>query len=349
MTEKPNKFYKKRSVVGYLGVTLRGLLMGGADVIPGVSGGTMALILGIYRELIASIKAIDLTALKLLFTGKFREFSEHINLPFLLALLFGIATAIISLAKIIPSLLYNYPYWTKGFFFGLIGASIFFVWKQIRRHDLISIALLFISAVGAYTLVGIMPFHTPETLPFIFFSGFIAICAMILPGISGAFILLILGKYSFILESLSKVIHERAFDHNLLVVLVFILGCAAGLLSFARFLNWLFQKYPDYTLAALAGLMLGSLRKIWPFQRPTESLSQNLQLLDEYLWPFPQLLQQLREYIYKKNLFFENYWPSNWEKTHLITLALVVIGFITVLSINYLAERKAPAKESPQK
>ena len=339
------QYYRDRSPLKYVTVSLRGFLMGAADVIPGVSGGTMALILGIYRELIASLRSFDYTALKLLLQGKLRDFSSHVNLPFLLSLLFGIAAAIISLAKIIPQLLYRYPTSTKAFFFGLIGASVFFVWRQIKVHDSITTALIFFSAISSYLIVGLLPFQTPESLPFIFFSGFIAICAMILPGISGAFILLILGKYLFILESLSNFIHNPGLSRDLAVITVFIAGCAVGLLSFARVLNWLFKKYPDYTTAILTGLMLGSLRKLWPFQKFDRAYQIGQDLLEQYLWFSPQFLDELSFYVRKKGLFLENYFPKSWDKSELLALGFFVFGLALVSTFNYL--EKYFSKDTP--
>ncbi len=318
-----NPAFQQRDLMGYLGVTLRGACMGGADVIPGVSGGTMALILGIYHELIASIRAFDLDALKLLFSAKFRELNRHLNLSFLLFLFVGIASAIITLAKIIPQLLQKYPAPVHGFFFGLILASIFLVWKSIEEHSWITLTFLVVGAIAAYLLVGMIPVSTPNSLTFIFFSGFFAIMAMILPGISGAFILLILGKYAYILDALHHVVHTRRFDHEFTVVVVFIAGCAVGLLSFARFLNWLLKRYPSQTLALLAGFMIGSLRRIWLFQEYT------------------------RQTFGKKSLVvaYKNFWPSahQWTSEYWLAVILVFVGVLLVFTLNWFAQKRTTA------
>lgn len=338
---KPSSFYQERNASGYVGVSLRGVLMGGADVIPGVSGGTMALIVGIYRELVASIKAFDITAIRLLLKGQVRDFSRHVNLPFLLALGMGILVAIGSLSKVLPKLLFTYPAPTKGFFFGLILASIYLVWQQIERHDVATGIMVLLGAVGAYYFVGLIPVQTPEHLGFIFLCGFIAICAMILPGISGAFLLLLLGKYAFILEALSNVIRHRKIDHNFLVVVVFAAGCACGLLAFSRFLNWLLDRFHAPTLAALTGLMIGSLRKIWPYQTGTPNFQTVTELTNEFFWPYrEEILFNLN----KKGMYMQNHWPSQWNSQYVLAAVLVVAGVMCVLTLDYVAKRRNPSE-----
>jgi putative membrane protein len=255
----------------------------------------------------------------------------------LLALLIGVATAIISLARILPHLLYTYPAPTRGLFFGLILASIYVVWHRVHRNDITTYVLLVLGALGAYLFVGLIPVQTPDHLTFIFLSGFIAICAMILPGISGAFLLLILGKYSYILEALSSVIHQRKFDHNLVVVIVFILGCVCGLLAFSRVLNWLLTRYNAFTLAMLTGLMIGSLRKIWPFQQPTEEALYVRPIIEQFHWPFAN---EILLSIDKKTLFLQNHWPQQWNAQTSLALSLVVVGILIVFSLDYLAHKK---------
>ncbi len=337
---KPSEYYQERDLPGYAGVTLRGVLMGGADVIPGVSGGTMALIVGIYRELVASIKAFDFHAIRLLLSGNVKGFSRHVNLPFLIALGMGILVAIGSLSKVLPKLLYTYPAPTKGFFFGLILASIYLVWQQIERHDAGTVVMVLLGAVGAYFFVGLIPVQTPEHLGFIFLCGFIAICAMILPGISGAFLLLLLGKYAFILESLSNVIKYRKIDHNFLVVVVFAAGCACGLLAFSRFLNWLLDRFHAPTLAALTGLMIGSLRKIWPYQAGTGDYQTVQELTTQYFWPFRE---EILFTLSKKGLYMQNHWPSQWNSQYVLAAVLVVAGVMCVLTLDFVAKRRNPS------
>lgn len=232
--------------------------MGGADVIPGVSGGTIAFITGIYEELLHSLKSIDLKALNLLKQLKFADFWSAINGNFLLAVLAGVVTSIVSLARLMTYLLDHHPIQIWSFFFGLILISSPLILRQVKKWR-ISVLLAFIIGVtAAYSITILSPTQTPEALWFIFIAGCIAICAMILPGISGAFVLLLLGKYEFIIHALIK------FDFP--VIIVFVSGCIIGLLSFSHLLTWILDHYHDLTIALLAGFMIGSLNKVWPWK-----------------------------------------------------------------------------------
>ncbi|WP_099293960.1 DUF368 domain-containing protein [Butyricimonas sp. Marseille-P3923] len=242
----------------YLLLVLRGCAMGAADVIPGVSGGTIAFITGIYEELINSIRSIDLQALRLLGTFKFKEFWKHINGNFLVSVVAGIAISIFSLAKLMKYLLEFHPLYIWSFFFGLIIASALLVSKEVKKWDLFTITSLVVGAVVGYTITVLTPTSTPETWWFVLLSGAIAICAMILPGISGAFILLLLGKYEYIITAVS--------DFNIGILLVFLVGAVAGIISFSHLLSWLLKNYHGMTVALLTGFMVGSLNKIWPWK-----------------------------------------------------------------------------------
>jgi putative membrane protein len=232
--------------------------MGGADVIPGVSGGTIAFISGIYDELIHSLKSFDVAAFKLLFTFRIAEFWKKVNASFLLTVLAGIATSLLSLAKLMTYLLENQPIQIWSFFFGLILVSSPLILRDIKSWNAATIVSGIIGIVVAYLITIITPTETPTHLPFIFFCGALAICAMILPGISGAFILLLIGKYEFMIQSL--------ITFNIPVIIVFVLGCFIGLISFSHFLSWLLDNYRSSALALLAGFMIGSLNKVWPWK-----------------------------------------------------------------------------------
>lgn len=232
--------------------------MGGADVIPGVSGGTIAFITGIYEELLHSLKSIDLKAFTLLSKFQFEAFWKKINGNFLSVVLAGIATSVISLAKILSYLLEHYPIMVWSFFFGLILISSPLILRTIKKWRIAVVVSFIVGAVIAYAITILSPTQTPEALWFIFFAGCIAICAMILPGISGAFILLLLGKYEFIIRSL--------IDVNIGVIAVFLIGCVVGLISFSHLLTWILDHYHDITIALLAGFMVGSLNKVWPWK-----------------------------------------------------------------------------------
>ncbi len=246
----------KASVLLYL----KGVGMGAADVVPGVSGGTIALITGIYERLLNAIKSFDLKAIKLIRKLKIQELWRQVDGKFLTVLVAGIATSIFSLSKLITYLLAAYPIHVWSFFFGLIIISSVLVLRNIRKWNIVKIISLIAGVVSAYLITAATPATTPEGLWFIFLCGAVAICAMILPGISGSFILLIMGKYEFIFNAL----HNR----DLVVIVTFMVGCAAGLLSFARVISWFLKKYHDLTISLLAGFMIGSLNKVWPWKLP---------------------------------------------------------------------------------
>ncbi len=251
---------KNRTLMDYFTLYIRGLLVGGADVVPGVSGGTMAFILGIYDELIDSIRSV-VPFLKDFFRLKFKQAFADLPWKFLLPLGLGVGTSILSLASFMEWALEEHPSLIFSVFFGLIIASIYVVRNRVKAWDWKNILIVVIGAIFAYVLVGLTPTETPNDLWFIFLSGAIAICAMILPGISGAFILVLLGKYQFMISALTS------FD--IPVIIVFIAGAATGILTFANILRWLLDHYHDATVAVLIGFMLGSLRKIWPWKDAT--------------------------------------------------------------------------------
>lgn len=252
-----------RNISNYLLLLVKGMAMGAADVIPGVSGGTIALITGIYEELINSIRSINLKALKLLFSGKPAAFWTAINGNFLLSVLLGIGISIFSLAKGLTYLLHHYPILVWSFFFGLIVASAIYVARTIKNWNAGAVAAGIAGIVIAYFITVISPTEANSSWYYIFFSGVIAICAMILPGISGSFILVLLGMYAFILGAVG--------DLNIPVLLLFGAGAAIGIIGFSNFLSWLLKRHHTLTIALLAGFMVGSLNKIWPWKEVTAS------------------------------------------------------------------------------
>jgi len=247
-----------RTIKDYLLICLKGMGMGAADVVPGVSGGTIAFITGIYQELIDSIKSVNLKSIKLLFSGKIKDFWCAVNGNFLLALLTGIGISVISLAKGLKYLLDHQPILIWSFFFGLIIASAIYVAREIKGWKVSTIVSLIIGAVIAYGVTIITPAEANSSYAFVFLSGSIAICAMILPGISGSFILVLLGMYKFILGAVSAV--------NLPVIAIFMAGAAIGIIIFSNVLSWLLKRYYELTIAMLAGFMIGSLNKVWPWK-----------------------------------------------------------------------------------
>jgi len=301
-----------RSFLDYLGVTAKGFCMGAADVVPGVSGGTMAFILGIYEELIGAIRSFDSRFIKLLFSSRIKEALEHVSWKFLISVGLGIFMAILSLARILSWLLQNQPILIWAFFFGLVLASVFTVSRHLSKLNLYTWIWILLGAIGAYFLVGMVPVSTPNTPWFLFLSGAVAICAMILPGISGAFILLLLAKYHFALEAVN--------NRDLFPLLIMAAGAAFGLLAFSRLLHWLLKNYHDMTIALLTGLMLGSLRKVWPWKETLESR------VEAYgnIAPVTQV----------------NVLPSQWSNEVTLALFLMAVGFLVVLFLNRLAKKK---------
>jgi len=252
-----------RRTLDYVFITLKGMAMGAADVVPGVSGGTIAFISGIYEELITSINNINLSLIKMLRKDGIKAVWNKVNGNFLLALFVGIFISVLSLAKFLSWLLENEPILLWSFFFGLVVASIFMVGKEITRWNMGSIAILLLGAALAFFITELPASDNVDSLPYLFLSGALAICAMILPGISGAFILVLLGSYKTILDA----VHERDFK----IILTVGIGAIFGLLSFARLLKWMFNHYKNITLALLTGFILGSLNKIWPWKKVLET------------------------------------------------------------------------------
>jgi len=248
-----------RKIKDYIIIGFKGMAMGAADVVPGVSGGTIAFISGIYEELLGSISNVNLKLFNTLKKEGLKVAWKQVNGNFLLSLFLGIFISVVTLAKAIKYLLENEPILLWSFFFGLVLASIIYVAKQITKWNFISVLLLLLSSFLAYYVTTLNPLvNENSSLLFLFLAGAIAICAMILPGISGAFILVLLGAYKTILTAVD--------DRDLKTIATVGLGAIVGLLSFSKILKWLFSNYKNYTLAALTGFIIGSLNKIWPWK-----------------------------------------------------------------------------------
>lgn len=243
-------------------VYIKGIAMGAADVVPGVSGGTVAFITGIYETLLNAIQSVDIEAVRLLLKFDIKGFWEKINGNFLAPLLLGVLTAVLTLAKLMKYLLETHPIMLWSFFFGLIIASAILVSKQIKGWNLATILAMAIGTGISFFITMTAPAEAPEGLPYIFFAGCIAICAMILPGISGSFILVLMGQYQRIMTAVS--------EYDLVKMAVFATGCLVGILSFSRVLSFLLKKYHDATVALLTGFMIGSLNKVWPWKETLE-------------------------------------------------------------------------------
>jgi len=304
---------ENRNLLQYIFITLKGIAMGAADVVPGVSGGTIAFISGIYEELVSSINNINLTLFHTLKKEGFNAAWKQLNGNFLLALFIGIFISLFSLATLVSWFLENQPILLWSFFFGLVFASIFFVGKAIEKWNFVTILMLIIGAAVAYFITTLPPNENVDSLPYLFLSGAVAVCAMILPGISGAFILVLLGSYQTILEA----VHEK----DVKVVATVAVGAIFGLLSFARLLKWMFKNFKNQTLAILTGFILGSLPKIWPWKKvlATKTFGDKIIVIDE-----------------------KNISPFAFESDNqlLFAILLAVIGFSLIFILEKVASKE---------
>ncbi|MGB3590070.1 MAG: DUF368 domain-containing protein [Nonlabens sp.] len=311
-----------------LSVLIKGIMMGSADVVPGVSGGTIAFITGIYEELIKTIDGLDFGLLTGIFKDGIQTTFKKYNLGFLGSLALGIAISILSLSKAITYLLENHPVLLWAFFFGLVVASVLYIGKQISKWNVGVIIAIVIGTIISYYITIAEPLGSPDSWWYIIFSGFIAIIAMILPGVSGAFLLLLLGSYKTILGSISGLVEALGSGDWSLVgkylsnLALFAVGCIAGLKVFSRVLTWLFDNYKNLTLALLTGFMIGSLNKLWPWKRVleyrTNSHDVEVPFLEESVMPGsydgdPQLI---------------------W------VILLAILGFILILGLEKWAQSK---------
>lgn len=305
----------KRKIKDYVIITLKGMAMGAADVVPGVSGGTIAFISGIYEELLQTISNVNLKLIKTLRKNGFKAAWNQANGNFIAALFLGIFISVVSLAKGLKWMLENEPIALWSFFFGLVLASVIYVGKQIKKWNVGSIIFLIIGAVLAYYITTLNPMGSQNSSPwFMFLAGALAICAMILPGISGAFILVLLGAYESVLEAVNT--------RDILTIALIGAGTIVGLLSFSRILKWLFAKYKDFTLAILTGFIVGSLNKIWPWK---ETLTYRLNSQGVEV-PLKQISISPNSY--------------EGEPQLLMALGLSIVGFAVIIILEKLAVKK---------
>jgi putative membrane protein len=296
----------------FIVLVLKGAGMGAANVIPGVSGGTIALITGIFEKLIDSIKSFNVKALELLFTGKFKDFAKHINLGFLIAVFLGIGISIITFAKLLDYLFLNYPVYIWSFFFGLILASVYFVGKTISKWSFSIIFTFIFGTTIAVTITLMTPATENPALWYLFICGIIAACCMILPGLSGSFILILLGNYQLVMINAIN-------DLNIKILAPVVIGAAFGLLVFSHFLSWIFKNFKDQTISVLSGFILGSLAILWPWKNEiTESFAGKVKVVG-YTW----------------NL------PATFNLEVIFAIGLMILGIISIWLIEKLAEKKA--------
>ena len=295
-----------------LGIFARGFCMGAADVVPGVSGGTMALILGIYQRLLEAIRAFDLTLLRMLAARRFRDAAEHVDILFLIPLGAGIFGAILFFTRIVslPRMVREDPEQIYALFFGLIIGSIFVLLRGLGGLRWRDTAYLVAGTALGLLIVNLVPFETPVDSWFIFLSGALAICAMILPGISGSFILLLLRKYEHVFNGIGH------FDFSIIVP--FALGAATGLMLFSRILTWLLRHYYRITISTIIGMLIGSLWLLWPFQARSYEVIRGKQQL-----------------VYSTPI-----WPAEFGAGEFLAIALCIVGIAIVFTIERLARRE---------
>jgi putative membrane protein len=317
-----------RRFIDYLIISFKGIAMGAADVVPGVSGGTIAFISGIYEELIESIDKINVGVFKVWKKEGFKTAWTSINGNFLFALFSGIAISILSLAKLIKWLLHNEPVLLWSFFFGLVLASILYIAKQIKGWSTKIILAIIITSILSYFITLAEPFASPDSPFYLLFCGFIAIIAMILPGVSGAFILLILGAYQTAIATINNLIeglttgNMALFKDAFLKFVLLAIGAVIGLKVFSKALNWMFKHHKNLTLAILTGFMIGSLNKIWPWKEILKtrinSEGEEVTLLDKSIL------------------------PSSYDGDNqlLIAIIFIVIGFAAIIILERLGKQK---------
>jgi len=312
--------------------------MGAANVIPGVSGGTIALITNIYEELIDSLKSFNLNAFQLLVKGQFQALHSQLNLNFLVPIILGIVVSILSLAKLFDYLLIEFPAHTWAYFFGLVLASVYYVGLKVKEWNWKIILILILGTIIALTISFVSPSPTEDSSYFyIFICGLIGICGMILPGLSGSYILMLMGNYHLLMvksiNSISEFVQALASGNLttfltspnfelLIYFIIFLIGSVVGLISFSNIISWVFNKYHDATLALLTGFVFGSLNFIWPWKK--EIFSN--EVIDRHGEP---LL-----------LGYERYLPSVWGLNEIFVLVFMLIGVLSIIVVEYLAKQE---------
>jgi putative membrane protein len=305
-----------RTKAEFITIYAKGFAMGIADIIPGVSGGTIAFITGIYENLLDAVGSLNKDFFKSLLSFNLKQAIGTAHLRFMLPVGFGILSAIFSLARVMHFLMGNYPVLTWSAFFGLIAASILVVFKELKNpKELTNLMSMLVGAVFAYIMVSLIPVSTPESSWFIFLCGVIGISAMILPGLSGSFLLLILGKYEFITGAVKNPFNVANFT----ILITFAMGAGTGLLGFSRLLNWFLKHYRCQTMAFLTGILIGSMKKIWPWREVLETsvIRGKVRVLRDALIV-----------------------PQQFDAQFFGALALIVAGFILVMALESYSSRR---------
>lgn len=310
----------KNKMIKYISLIIKGMAMGAANVIPGVSGGTIALITGIFERLINAIKSVNLTAIKLLFKGDFKAFAKHIDLAFLVAVLFGVAISILSIARLFDYLFENYPIHIWSYFFGLILASIYFVGKTIEKWRFVVFITFFIGAIVAISISFMTPASENSSFIYLVLCGVVAACSMILPGLSGSFVLILMGNYQLVMI-------DAVNQLDFAILLPVVVGAGVGLLGFSYILSWVFTKFRDQTIAVLTGFIAGSLGILWPWKNElfkSDAVgnfllkSDGSKIIEGYDWFMPNFSTEL-----------------------LFAIALMAFGVITIAVLEHFAKEKS--------
>ena len=305
---------------------LNGMGIGTANVIPGVSGATIAIITGVFERLINAIKSCDVTAAKLLFSGRVKAFSKHIDLAFLAPLMLGVVVAILSLAKLLEVLFVDYEVYIWAYFFGLILPSVYYVGKTVTRWTAANIVLGIAGTAFAVSFMFLNSAVENAHPLYVFLCGMVAICSMILPGVSGSFVLILMGNYKLI-------VMEAVNNRDMALLLPFLAGCGIGLVAFSHLLSWILKRFKDQTIATLTGFVLGSLATIWP-------------------WKLKVFMQdQLGNQILKDGepviSGYQPYLPDSVSSEVLLALAFTGLGIVSICLTEYMASKSSEAEESP--
>ena len=307
-------------MTNYIFLILKGIAMGAANVIPGVSGGTMALITGIFERLIDAIKSFNIKAIKLLLSFKLKEFAKHVDLYFLIAVFAGIAIAIITLAKLFGFLFDNYPVYIWSYFFGLVLASVYFVGKTVSKWTL-SVIITFIIGTAIAVVISVLnPATENSGFIYLLLCGVVAMCSMILPGLSGSFVLILMGNYQLVMI-------DAINDRNLGILIPVVIGAALGLLVFSHILSWVFKRYRDQTISLLTGFILGSLSILWPWQKL-------IYLKDEA----GEIILKKGEPIVMK---YEKILPDAFNTEVILAIVFAVVGILSIWAIEKAAATKS--------
>jgi len=294
--------------------------MGAANVIPGVSGGTIALITGVFERLINAIKSFNLTAIKLLFKGKIKELIEYVDLYFLIAIFSGMVASVVTLAKVLEYLFISYPVFVWAFFFGLILASVYYVGKTIKKWNFSVILTFIIGTVIAITITSLNHATENDAFLYLMICGVVAICSMILPGLSGSFILILMGNYELVM------IHAVS-NMDVRILIPVMIGAIVGLMVFSHILSWIYKKYKNQTISILTGFILGSLGVLWPWKNP-------IYLTDE----FGQFILKNGDKVIQSSA---RYIPESFNSEVIIALFLMIIGFIFISLIEKFASSES--------